>query len=346
MPHDQMWRQVNGTRLFFRKYGAAPSPDKIVVLHHGYTASGLTWEPCAATLSAIDPSLCIVVPDCRGAGVHSSGAGSEDKHFTIAQLADDIICLVNLLQAEAQAEAGVKTSDPKFAGSPWRFAFCGHSMGGMVGVQLALAYPARVRALVLCAPAALEGLRDIDESFHEMARAVRLQQLKEGTEGEVARKSGLQAAVLAHPRAADILVAAQGSTAVAAMTPTTVQAAMEASLYPYFQASLCASQQHFELLWTAMTTFNPDSVTEGGLNALKTPTLVCAGAADDLLRTNLADFGRLSRTATLHVFSRVGHGLPRECPTELAYVINDFLVHGVVRAYHLRQQMVSRLSSL
>ena len=336
-----MWRQVNGTRLFFRMFGAAPSSDNIVVLHHGYTASSLTWEPCAAALSAIDPSLCIVVPDCRGAGVHGSGAGSKDEHFTIAQLADDAISVVDVLQGEA--EAGIKISDPKVAGLPWQFAFCGHSMGGMVGAQIALASPERVRALILCAPAALEGLQGVDESFHEMARAVRRQESQEGTEGEAARKSGLQAAVVTHPRAADLLVAAKGSAAVAAMTPARMQAAMEASMRPYFQASLRASPQHFELLWTAMTTFNPESVAKGGLSALNTPTLICAGAADDLLRTNLADFGRLSRTATLHVFSRVGHGLPRECPAELARVINDFLVHGVVRAYHLRQQLASLL---
>ena len=108
-----MWRQVNGTRLFFRMFGAAPSSDNIVVLHHGYTASSLTWEPCAAALSAIDPSLCIVVPDCRGAGVHGSGAGSKDEHFTIAQLADDAISVVDVLQGEA--EAGIKISDPKVA---------------------------------------------------------------------------------------------------------------------------------------------------------------------------------------------------------------------------------------
>ena len=68
-----------------------------------------------------------------------------------------------------------------------------------------------------------------------------------------------------------------------------------------------------------------------------------AGAADDLLRRNLADFGRLSKTATLHVFSRAGHGLPREVPRELARVILDFKAHGVVRGYHLRQRVLAQL---
>lgn len=57
------------------------------------------------------------------------------------------------------------------------------------------------------------------------------------------------------------------------------------------------------------------------------------GAADNVLRFNLDDFSRMHRRyATLHVFSRVAHSLPREAPTAVAEVVADFMKHGVVNA--------------
>jgi pimeloyl-ACP methyl ester carboxylesterase len=62
---------------------------------------------------------------------------------------------------------------------------------------------------------------------------------------------------------------------------------------------------------------------------MQVPTLLIAGAADGLLPHNLLDFQRLPN-ATLHVFSRVGHGVPSDVPAEFADVVADFMQHGVV----------------
>ena len=70
---------------------------------------------------------------------------------------------------------------------------------------------------------------------------------------------------------------------------------------------------------------------EDQLSELDTPTLVVAGAADGLCKANVEDWQRLPN-ATLHVFSRVGHGIPREVPDEFSEVLKDFLQHGVVNA--------------
>jgi pimeloyl-ACP methyl ester carboxylesterase len=59
------------------------------------------------------------------------------------------------------------------------------------------------------------------------------------------------------------------------------------------------------------------------LKEIMTPTLMLAGAADGLLPANLADFQRLGN-ATLHVFSRVSHGIPYEVPEEFTRVVLDF----------------------
>ena len=87
--------------------------------------------------------------------------------------------------------------------------------------------------------------------------------------------------------------------------------------------------------------------------------------ADSLIGANIKDWQSLRHRAALHVFyryvllsvfvlrnrqaetnfvaiyqfHRVGHGIPREAPVELAAVLKDFLVHGVVNF----KTLVSRL---
>ncbi len=67
------------------------------------------------------------------------------------------------------------------------------------------------------------------------------------------------------------------------------------------------------------------------------PTLLIAGAAGGPLLANLADFQKLPN-ATLHVFSRVGHGVPSDVPDEFAAVVADFMQHGVAVARTLQDR--------
>ncbi len=67
-------------------------------------------------------------------------------------------------------------------------------------------------------------------------------------------------------------------------------------------------------------------------------TLLIAGAAGGPLLANLADFQKLPN-ATLHVFSRVGHGVPSDVPDEFAAVVADFMQHGVVVAQTLQDRL-------
>ena len=75
-----------------------------------------------------------------------------------------------------------------------------------------------------------------------------------------------------------------------------------------------------------------------------TPTMVMSGAADGLLSENLRDFARLGN-ATLHVFSRVGHGVPREVPSAFARVLSDFLEHGVVNVRTLQADLAAEAAA-
>ena len=54
-----------------------------------------------------------------------------------------------------------------------------------------------------------------------------------------------------------------------------------------------------------------------------------AELSDGLLTSNLKDFARLDH-ATLHVFSRVGHGVPGEVASAYSRAVTDILEHGVV----------------
>ena len=67
------------------------------------------------------------------------------------------------------------------------------------------------------------------------------------------------------------------------------------------------------------------------LPELTTPTLIIAGAADGLCVANVNDW-QLLPNGTLHVFSRVGHGVPRDVPDEFAVVVDDFMEHGFINA--------------
>jgi pimeloyl-ACP methyl ester carboxylesterase len=98
--------------------------------------------------------------------------------------------------------------------------------------------------------------------------------------------------------------------------------------------ALSVSQGHYDDSWDALV----NSRRGDALASVTTPTFVVAGAADGLLLANLRDFQRLPN-ATLHVFSRVGHGVHQEDPQPFIVMLRDFLEHGVVTAASLMEAM-------
>lgn len=182
-----------------------------------------------------------------------------------------------------------------------RFTYIGHSMGGVIGYELGISYANRLNSLVLIAPAPADGV-NIPASFRE--RAQRLHYAKD-------KKRMMEEAMIttAQPRSRDL-----------------VEARIE--------KGLSVSDAHFEESWEALVNYHKG----GQLGEIKTPTLLVAGAADGLLSANLADFQRLGN-ATLHVFSRVSHGIPYEIPEEFSTAVLDFLEHGVVTAATLQAKL-------
>lgn len=95
--------------------GMAP---QTIVLLHGFTQTGRSWEP---TVAALGERYRALAPDIRG---HGTAAGVRPVDFPSVRA--DVLVL-----------------------APERFALAGYSMGGRIALGLALAVPDRVARLVL-----------------------------------------------------------------------------------------------------------------------------------------------------------------------------------------------------
>src|SRR5712675_19648 len=121
-------------RMAYMDVAPAQPNGRTAVLLHGRNFPSSYWAPVIKTLT--DAGYRVVVPDQIGFG--KSSKPSADLHFDT--LARNTIALLDHLQI-AKAE------------------FVAHSLGGMLGVRIARAYPDRVAHLLLAAPIGLEDYR-------------------------------------------------------------------------------------------------------------------------------------------------------------------------------------------
>jgi pimeloyl-ACP methyl ester carboxylesterase len=121
-------------RMAYMDVAPAQLNGRVVVLLHGRNFPSSYWAPVIRTLT--EAGYRVVVPDQIGFGKSSKPAG--DLHFDT--LARNTIALLDHL--------GIAKAD-----------IVAHSMGGMLGVRIARAYPDRVGHLLLTAPIGLEDYR-------------------------------------------------------------------------------------------------------------------------------------------------------------------------------------------
>jgi pimeloyl-ACP methyl ester carboxylesterase len=122
-------------QMAYMDVGASGQPNgRAVVLLHGRNFPASYWEPVIKTLA--DAGYRVVVPDQVGFGKSSKPSG--ELHFD--NLARNTMALLDHLQI---AKADIVA----------------HSMGGMLAVRIARAFPDRVAHLVLTAPIGLEDYR-------------------------------------------------------------------------------------------------------------------------------------------------------------------------------------------
>jgi pimeloyl-ACP methyl ester carboxylesterase len=111
--------EVPGGALAVEVISAASEP---VLAVHGISSQRRLWN----WLRAADPSLSLIAPDLRGRGDSVDVAGPS----SVAQHAADMVTVLDRLGLDS-------------------VHVCGMSMGGFVGVELATAWPGRVKSLIL-----------------------------------------------------------------------------------------------------------------------------------------------------------------------------------------------------
>src|SRR5438874_4930612 len=121
-------------RMAYMDAAPAQPNGRVVVLLHGRNFPSSYWAAVIKTLN--DADYRVVVPDQIGFGKSSKPLG--DLHFDT--LARNTIALLDHL--------GIGKTD-----------IVAHSLGGMLGVRIARAYPDRIDHLVLTAPIGLEDYR-------------------------------------------------------------------------------------------------------------------------------------------------------------------------------------------
>lgn len=112
---------AGGLRQYYRMDGGRGRP--IVIFSHSLGCDHTQWDDQAA---ALEPHFCVVRYDTRGHGATAAPAGN----YTIEMLARDALALADAL--------GIQ-----------QFAWCGLSLGGMIGQWLGAHAPDRLTALVL-----------------------------------------------------------------------------------------------------------------------------------------------------------------------------------------------------
>ena len=111
----------HGCRIYYRLEGSPGNP-LLVLVHSLGTDHGL-WNP---QMQALLTRFQVLRPDVRGHGASDAPAGD----YSMSQLADDVLAVVNATGRD-------------------RFAYCGLSLGGMIGQWLGVHAGDRLTALVL-----------------------------------------------------------------------------------------------------------------------------------------------------------------------------------------------------
>jgi 3-oxoadipate enol-lactonase len=134
--------ELNGARVHYELSG--PGATDVLVFSNSLGTNLSMWDGQVAALSQ---SFRILRYDTRGHGQSPVTPGP----YTIEQLTDDVVALLDQLRLE-------------------RVRFCGLSMGGMIGMALALRTPQRLRQLILCSTAPKIGSAEIWNARIETVR--------------------------------------------------------------------------------------------------------------------------------------------------------------------------------
>lgn len=127
--------QAQTLRMAYMDLQPARPNGKIVLLLHGKNFNGAYWEQTARHLA--DNGFRVVMPDQVGFGKSTK---PQNYQYSFQQLAENTEAIMDKLGLN-------------------KYIVFGHSMGGMLAVKYAVAYPAQVEKLILENPIGLEDYR-------------------------------------------------------------------------------------------------------------------------------------------------------------------------------------------
>ena len=133
--------KVNGVDIAYRFDG--PQDGPVLLVANSLMANGSMWD---GNVPALADRYRVLRYDKRGHG----GSGFSKGPYTIAQLADDAIGLLDAL--------GIQKAH-----------FMGLSIGGMIGQQLGARFPDRILSLTLCNTASEMPPRSLWEDRFQIA---------------------------------------------------------------------------------------------------------------------------------------------------------------------------------
>ncbi len=114
--------ELKGADIHYELSGFGQAP--VLMFSNSLGTNMAMWDP---QMQALSQNFRVLRYDTRGHGQSSASPGP----YTIEQLADDVLALLDQLGFD-------------------QVHFCGLSMGGMIGMSLAMRVPHRLRKLVLC----------------------------------------------------------------------------------------------------------------------------------------------------------------------------------------------------
>jgi pimeloyl-ACP methyl ester carboxylesterase len=274
-PYRAQYRVVDGTRLRIVDSGGGRATP--VVFVHGFGASIYSWRKTLPAISAA--GYRVIAFDNRGFGFSDKPAHG----YGNAAYARLVVALLDSL--------GISSA-----------VLVGHSMGGAIAAEVALAHPDRVRGLVLI-DAAGYGVR-----WPGVLKAAR---------------SRIVGAIATRFRSRWITERILRSTYADPRKVT------EADVDQYYAP--VPAPDYGRALRGVLREFRFDTLV-GRLGALQTPTLVVWGDADRWIPVR--DGGRLARELPRGAFvvvARTGHAAAEESPDEVNRLLIGFLKEGLSR---------------
>jgi pimeloyl-ACP methyl ester carboxylesterase len=264
---------VRGQRL--RWYVGGPEKGPPLVLVHGLSGAAANWSLLAPRLAETRRVLAVDLPGHAGSGPLPAAP-------SLAPYADRVA-------AAAEAE-GFERAD-----------YAGHSLGGLVAVRLAIREPAKVRRLVLAAPAGITSSTRWAERALAFVGWVQPGRRISPYWRLVARSPLLRAAVFGHWFAADPQALSERAVA---------SALAHVNLHTDTDSA-----------WRALTRDDP----RPDLHLVHCPSLLLWGSSDNQLPFDDAvEYSRRLR-APLRVIADCGHLLVLERPDACYDAISDFL---------------------